>query len=156
MIPVGVAPVARRRRPVASAAIVAISLLLSACIGGPGNLGVAYIRNESPAPATVTIDQPSHAFLGGTQHLSFVLPPWQEGWCSAFGYGINEGAVTIAVTGPSVPFPTQTTINVTTAPTDVMVLVDADGAVHFSNGRPPPDKLPCQGYPQVDPTASGS
>lgn len=129
--------------------------VVASCIGGPGNAGSTWLRNESSEPVEVSIDHPSHNFLGGSDHLVLEVPPWQEGWCYALGYGINAGSVTISVSGTSVPFPTSTTIKVpASAQTDVTVLIDSTGAVHFTNGAPPPEKAACEGYPQVVPTAS--
>jgi hypothetical protein len=131
------------------------AIVFASCIGGPGNAGVAWLRNESSQPVGVSIDHASHSFLGGTEHLVLGVPPWQEGWCYALGYGINAGSVTISVSGPSVPFPTSTTITVPTTPqTDVTALIDSTGAVHFTNGAPQPDKAACEGYQQVVPTDS--
>jgi len=131
------------------------TVVVAGCIGGPGNAGVAWIRNESSDPVDVSIDYPSHGLFGGTDHLSLGLPPWQQGWCYAFGYGINAGSVTISVKGPSVPFPTSTTISVPNTPsTDITVLVDSSGEVHFGKAAPPPEKGACEGYHQLVPTSS--
>jgi hypothetical protein len=116
----------------------------------------ARIRNESPEPITVAIDQSGHGLLNLSQHVEFALPTWQKGWCSTFGYGINAGPVTIHVSGPSVDFPTQTTIQVPTNPSNVTVLVDSGGQVHFSKDAPPADKLPCRSYPELIPGAGPS
>ena len=132
-----------------------VAFVGASCIGGPGNAGIAWLRNESSEPVAVSIDDPGHDFLGATQHAVFVVPPWQKGWCAALGSGINAGTVTISVSGPPVPFLTSTTITVPVTPqTDVTVLINATGEVRFSNGAPPPDKLACKEYHVVVPTDS--
>jgi hypothetical protein len=133
-------------------------VVLAGCggmIGGPGNVGVAWVRNESADPIEVNIDQQGRGFLGGTDRSSFGLPPWQDGWCYAFGEGIFAGSVTISVAGPSVPSPTAATIEVPdTRPADLTIVVDPAGAVTFSRATPPPDRYPCEGYPQLVPTVT--
>ncbi len=136
-------------------ASVLAAVVVAGCIGGPGNAGVAWIRNEPSEPIDVAIGHPSHGLFGGTAHISFLVPPWQQGWCYAFGYGINAGSVAISVEGPSVPFPTSTTTSVLKSPpTNITVLVDSVGEVHFSNAAPPPEDGPCEGYHQLAPTSS--
>jgi hypothetical protein len=104
----------------------------------------------------VTLDQPSEAWFGGTDHLRFQFPPWRPGWCYAFAYGMNPGSVTITVSGPSVPLPSSTTINVPTSPhLDVLVLLDPSGQVRLSKGTPPPEG-PCTNYLYEAPAASQS
>ena len=132
-----------------------VAFVGASCIGGPGNAGIAWLRNESSEPVAVSIDDPGHTFLGATRHAIFVVPRWQKGWCAALGSGINAGSVTISVSGPSVPFPTLTTITVPVTPqTDVTVLINATGEVRFTNGAPPPDKVACKEYHVVVPTDS--
>ena len=132
-----------------------VAFVGASCIGGPGNAGIAWLRNESSEPVAVSIDDPGHNFLGATRHAIFVVPRWQKGWCAALGSGINAGSVTISVSGPSVPFPTLTTITVPVTPqTDVTVLINATGEVRFTNGAPPPDKVACKEYHVVVPTDS--
>ena len=90
--------------------------------------------------------------FGGTALITFDIPPWEEGWCAASGYGINAGSVTIDVSGPSVPFPISSTNTVPDSPaTNVRVLFDAEGDVHFDCGAPT-DTQPCHGYPELAPT----
>ena len=70
------------------------------------------------------------------------------------GRGINSGSVTISVTGEAVPFPVSTTITLPdTPPADVLVLIDAEGEVHFDHGAPT-ETYPCHGYPELAPTES--
>ena len=132
-----------------------VAFVGASCIGGPGNAGIAWLRNESSEPVVVSIDHPGHNFLGATEHAVFVVPPWQKGWCAALASGINAGSVTISVSGPSVPFLTSTTITVPVTPqTDVTVLINSTGEVRFTNGAPPPDKAACKEYHVVVPTDS--
>ncbi len=139
----------------APAALVLGALVAASCIGGPGNAGTAWLRNESSQPVEVSIDFPSHGYLGGTNHLAIHLLPWQKGWCYALGEGVNPGSVTIAVSGPSMAFPISTTITVPASPfTDIGVLVDSAAEVHFSKAAPPPENAPCEGYPQILPSSS--
>jgi hypothetical protein len=132
------------------------AFVVTACIGGPGNAGEVSLRNESSESVEVTIDQTSnHGIIGGTDHIVLTVPPWQEGWCYALGAGLYAGPVTISVSGPSVPFPISTTVTVpATPPTHMIGLVDSTGTVRFADGTPPPEKGPCDGYGQVEPTAS--
>ena len=136
------------------AALLLASVLVSACRASSGTAGVAWLRDESAEPINVSIDQPSHGLFGGTDHIALGLPPWQKGWCYALGYGINAGSVTISVEGPSVPFPISTTFSVpATPPTDITVVVDSKGEVHFSRAAPLPEKGGCVGYHEVVPTS---
>jgi hypothetical protein len=112
---------------------------------------VAWLRNESKAVVTISIDNPGTSLLGGRDHLVFLVPPWQAGWCPAFGYGINKGTVTISVSGDTVPFATTTSFDVTQPQTMVLALVDSKGTVHFSRSNPSEGK-PCRAYPAVRPT----
>jgi hypothetical protein len=134
------------------------AVLVASCIGGPGNAGVAWLRNESGQTVSVVIEQPSHGGLsgivGGIDRIKIDVPPWQDGWCDALGRGINGGSVTISVTGASVPFPISSTFNETgDPPRDVMVIVDATGQVRFTRDSPSGEQ-PCLGYPEAVPSAS--
>lgn len=144
-----------RFRPVVFAFLAASTV--ASCIGGPGNAGVAWLRNESPETVAISIEQTSHAGLsgvfGGTDRQAHAIPTWQEGWCNAAGYGINAGPLTIEVTGELVPFPISTTIEVPETPqTQISVTVDSSGEVHFA-ATAPTSAAPCSNYPEAVPSS---
>lgn len=133
-----------------------VPLLIAGCIGYAPD-GDGWFRNESAEPVTITIVQPSGGFFGGSSTTVHEIPPWQKGWCYVAGFGLFAGAgeMTISVTGSALPSPASTTIPTPIAPpTNVGVLVDASGVVHFTTAAPKLDTGSCQMYRELFPTTS--
>jgi len=130
--------------------------LIAGCIGYAPD-GDGWFRNESAQPVTITIEEPPSGFFGSSITTVQEIPPWQKGWCYAGGIflGGGPGEMAISVTGSGLPSPASTTIPTPIVPpTNVGVLIDASGVVHFTSATPKPDKGSCQMYREIFPTSS--